>query len=87
MPIFLRDYGPAVAFGIPGILMFIATIVFWSGRRKYVHVPPAPPSPDSFTRVARTALLARAPGQGRPGLNVALLGAAGAVASLAMSWS
>ncbi|MDQ2822363.1 MAG: oligopeptide:H+ symporter [Pseudomonadota bacterium] len=87
MPIFLRDYGPAVAFGIPGILMFIATIVFWSGRRKYVHVPPAPPSPDSFTRVARTALLARAPGQGRPGLHVALLGAAGAVASLAMSWS
>lgn len=85
MPIFLRDYGPAVAFGIPGILMFIATAVFWSGRRKYVHVPPAPPSPDSFTRVARTALLARAPGQGRPGLNIALLGAAGAVASLAMS--
>jgi POT family proton-dependent oligopeptide transporter len=87
MPIFLRDYGPAVAFGIPGILMFIATAVFWSGRRKYVHVPPAPPSPDSFTRVARTALLARAPGQGRPGLNIALLGAAGAVASLAMSFS
>lgn len=85
MPIFLRDYGPAVAFGIPGILMFIATAVFWSGRRKYVHVPPAPPSPDSFTRVARTALLARAQGQGRPGLNIALLGAAGAVASLAMS--
>ncbi len=87
MPIFLRDYGPAVAFGIPGILMFIATAVFWSGRRKYVHVPPAAPSPDSFTRVARTALLARAPGQGRPGLNIALLGAAGAVASLAMSFS
>ena len=87
MPIFLRDYGPAVAFGIPGILMFIATVVFWSGRRKYVHVPPAPPSPDSFTRVARTALLTRAPAQGRPGLNIALLGAAAAVASLAMSWS
>jgi POT family proton-dependent oligopeptide transporter len=87
MPIFLRDYGPAVAFGIPGILMFIATAVFWSGRRRYVHVPPAPPSPDSFTRVARTALLAHAPGHGRPGLNIALLGAAGAVASLAMSFS
>ncbi|WP_332876106.1 POT-type proton-dependent oligopeptide transporter [Massilia sp. S19_KUP03_FR1] len=87
MPIFLRDYGPAVAFGIPGILMFIATVVFWSGRRKYVHVPPAPPSPDSFTRVARTALLAHKPGHGRPGLAVALFGAAGAVASLAMSFS
>jgi len=88
MPIFLRDYGASVAFGIPGILMFIATLVFWSGRKKYVHVPPAPADPDSFTRVARSALLARRAGQGRPGLTVAILGAAGAVAALAMapSW-
>jgi len=85
MPVFLRDYGASVAFGIPGILMFIATIVFWSGRKKYVHVPPAPADPHSFMRVARSALLARRPGSGRPGLAVALLGAAGAVASLAMS--
>jgi hypothetical protein len=41
MPIFLRDYGASVAFGIPGILMLIATLVFWSGRKKYVHVPPS----------------------------------------------
>jgi POT family proton-dependent oligopeptide transporter len=33
MPVFLRDYGPAVAFGIPGILMAIATLVFWLGRK------------------------------------------------------
>lgn len=59
MPIFLRDLGPAVAFGIPGLLMFISTLIFWLGRRKYVYVPPAPPHPDSFLRVARTALLAR----------------------------
>ncbi|WP_426190738.1 oligopeptide:H+ symporter [Massilia sp. DWR3-1-1] len=85
MPIFLRQYGPAVAFGIPGILMFIATVVFWSGRKKYVHIAPAPADPDSFMRVARTALLAQAPGQGRPGLIVAAIGAAGALASLAMS--
>ena len=56
MPIFLRQLGPAVAFGIPGILMFIATIVFWAGRRHYIIVPPSPPNPDSFTRVVRTAL-------------------------------
>ena len=87
MPIFLRDYGPAVAFGIPGILMLIATLVFWSGRKKYVHVPPSAADPHSFTRVARTALLAKRPGAGRPGLVVACLGAAGAVASLAMSAS
>jgi POT family proton-dependent oligopeptide transporter len=85
MPIFLRDYGPAVAFGIPGILMLIATLVFWSGRKKYVHVPPSAADPHSFTRVARTALLAKQSGAGRPGLVVACLGAAGAVASLAMS--
>jgi POT family proton-dependent oligopeptide transporter len=85
MPIFLKSYGPSVAFGIPGILMLIATIVFWLGKRKYVHVPPAPPNPHSFLRVVRTALLARAPGRARWGLVVASVGAAGAVASLAMS--
>jgi POT family proton-dependent oligopeptide transporter len=85
MPLFLRDYGPAVAFGIPGILMFIATVVFWSGRKKYVNVPPSPRNPHSFMHVARTALLARQPGAGRPGLTVAVIGVAGAVVSLAMS--
>ncbi len=85
MPIFLRNYGPSVAFGIPGVLMFIATVVFWLGNKQYVHVPPAPPNPDSFTRVARTALLAQQPGQGRPGLIIALIGAVGALGALAMS--
>jgi len=85
MPVFLRDYGAAVAFGIPGILMLIATLVFWSGRKKYVHVPPSPADPHSFTRVARSALLAKKPGAGRPGLVVAALGAIGALGSLAMS--
>jgi POT family proton-dependent oligopeptide transporter len=88
MPIFLRDYGAAVAFGIPGILMFIATLVFWSGRKKYVHVPPSAANPDSFINVARSALLAKREGQGRPGLAVATVGMVGALASLAMtpSW-
>jgi POT family proton-dependent oligopeptide transporter len=36
----LREtYGPSVAFGVPGILMGVATLVFWLGRYKYVHVP------------------------------------------------
>jgi POT family proton-dependent oligopeptide transporter len=85
MPLFLRDYGPAVAFGIPGILMFIATMVLWIGKRRYVHVQPAAPHPDSFTRVARTALMTVTPGQSRPGLVVAVIGALGALASLCMS--
>jgi POT family proton-dependent oligopeptide transporter len=30
-----------VAFGVPGILMFVATVAFWAGRKKFVHLPPA----------------------------------------------
>lgn len=87
MPVFLKNYGPAVAFGIPGVLMALALLIFWMGNRKYVHVPPAPPSPDSLTRVARTALLAKRPGQGRPGLVVAVVSAVAAVLALLMSFS
>ena len=76
MPLFLRSYGPSVAFGIPGILMFIATVIFWLGRRKYVRVPPTRgEDPHSFFNVARAALVAQVPGQGRPGLVVVVLGA------------
>lgn len=60
-------------------MMLAATIVFWMGAKKYVHVPPAPPNPDSFTRVARTALLARVDGGSRPGLYVAYVGVIGAL--------
>src|SRR5438094_4438954 len=34
-------YGPGWAFGIPGIAMLIATLFFWGGRNKMVHVPAA----------------------------------------------
>jgi POT family proton-dependent oligopeptide transporter len=34
-------HGPDIAFGTPGILMFVATVIFWLGRRKFVHLPPA----------------------------------------------
>lgn len=36
----LHRYGPSVAFGVPGVLMALATFVFWSGRNKFVHIPP-----------------------------------------------
>ena len=83
MPLFLRSYGPAVAFGIPGLLMLIATIIFWAGRGQYVRVPPTRgEDPHSFANVARTALLTKAPGQGRPGFLVAAAGVALALAML-----
>jgi POT family proton-dependent oligopeptide transporter len=34
-------HGPDIAFGTPGIFMLIATIVFWLGRKKFVHLPAA----------------------------------------------
>ena len=44
---YIRDDGTelwrvSLAFGIPGVLMGIATFFFWLGREKFVHVPPKP---------------------------------------------
>ncbi len=33
------NYGPHWAFGLPGILMAVAALVFWLGRKKFVHAP------------------------------------------------
>lgn len=82
IPLALKNLGPAWAFGIPGILMFVATFVFWLGRKKYELVPLPPKDPHSFGNVIRTALLAQSPGQGRTGLWVAVSGLAAAAASL-----
>ncbi|MBT2118143.1 oligopeptide:H+ symporter [Dyella sp. LX-66] len=84
-PMFLRHFGAAVAFGIPGALMLAATFVLWLGRHRYVMVPPSPPDPDAFSRVVRTALLTQAPGQARPGLWLAGAGVLAALAALAMA--
>ncbi len=79
MPIFLRQLGAAIAFGVPGVLMLLSTVILFVGRSQYVMVPPAPPNPDSFVRVCRTALAS-----GRPGLILATLGLAVAAASFAL---
>lgn len=39
-PWLLDNYGPHLAFGVPGLLMLLATIVFWSGRKVFIHIPP-----------------------------------------------
>jgi POT family proton-dependent oligopeptide transporter len=41
IPYLLEHVGPHIAFGTPGILMFIATVIFWLGRYRYSHIPPA----------------------------------------------
>lgn len=37
-----KRFGVSIAFGIPGVLMAIATVLFWMGRKKFVHIPPKP---------------------------------------------
>ena len=38
-PWLLDHYGPGVAFGVPGLLMLVATLAFWAGRNEFAHVP------------------------------------------------
>jgi POT family proton-dependent oligopeptide transporter len=38
-PWLLEWYGPHWAFGVPGVLMLLATVVFWMGRHRFIHVP------------------------------------------------
>jgi proton-dependent oligopeptide transporter, POT family len=56
IPLALKRLGPAVAFGIPGILMFLATAIYWLGRRHYVIIPPTGHNPHSFLRILFSAL-------------------------------
>ncbi len=42
VPWLMEHYGFGVAFGVPGVLMFLATVAFWMGRKVFVHVPPVP---------------------------------------------
>lgn len=40
IPWLLKQYGSSLAFGVPGLLMLLATGIFWSGRYRFVHIPP-----------------------------------------------
>lgn len=64
IPRVLNHHGPHLAFGIPGILMAVATFIFWLGRRNYAHIPARGPaywgetfSPENLAAVGRMALL------------------------------
>ena len=41
IPWLLKHFGPSLAFGIPGLLMLVATITFWSGRFHFIHIKPS----------------------------------------------
>ncbi len=84
MPLFLVSFGPSIAFGIPGALMGIATLVLWLGRKMYVIVPVSPNNPDSFMRVVMTALRTKDPARGYLGTSIAILGVVFAIGSFAL---
>ena len=73
MPLFLKHWGAKFAFGIPGVLMLIATMVFWMGRHRYIHIAPEKNNPHSFLKVLMSALKPSKAGLG-PGSCLALAG-------------
>ncbi|HTL69105.1 MAG TPA: POT family MFS transporter [Lacunisphaera sp.] len=58
IPWLLEKYGPAPAFGVPAVLMLVATVIFWAGRYKFVHIPPGGKTflRDTFNREGFAAL-------------------------------
>lgn len=42
VPWLMKAYGPHVAFAVPGVLMLLATLLFWSGRHVFAHIQPQP---------------------------------------------
>ena len=65
VPELLERYGPTVAFGVPGVFMVLATIAFWLGREKFVHIPRGGlefvkecfSGQEKFTHIPRAALV------------------------------
>lgn len=64
VPWLLENYGALPAFGVPAVLMLLATVVFWMGRYKFAHIPPAGKqfleetfSPEGRAALGRLAIL------------------------------
>ncbi len=62
-PWLLEWYGPHWAFGVPGVLMAIATIIFWIGRKRFAHIPAGGSDflREVFSREGLTAILKLTP--------------------------
>ena len=56
IPWVYANYGAKWAFGIPGLLMALATIIFFSGRKAYVRVPPSGINKNNFVFISLYAL-------------------------------
>ena len=56
IPVVYNKYGAEWAFGIPGVLMCMATFVFWLGRKKYVRVPPSGVKKENYVNITAYAI-------------------------------
>lgn len=57
IPLLKKHYGPGIAFGVPGVLMALATLLFWLGRKKYVRVAPSGIKRENFFFISFYALI------------------------------
>ncbi len=65
IPLVARKLGYSWAFGIPGILMGLATLIFFLGRNRYRKVPPSRETRSAgFFAVLKEAIAHRRPGVG-----------------------
>lgn len=56
-PLVMQYASPMVAFGVPGVLMALATLVFFLGRNSYVRVPPSGVNRANFMSINAFAAL------------------------------
>jgi POT family proton-dependent oligopeptide transporter len=67
IPWLKEQWGYRIAFGVPGILMLIATLILWLGRKHYTRIPPSRETKSAgFVKVTWYALFGggrRQPGQ------------------------
>ena len=63
-PIWLEKYGPLVAFGVPALMMMVATLAFYLGRKRFAVIPPAGKqwlkdvfSPAGFAVIGRLVII------------------------------
>ncbi|GGE71162.1 POT family proton-dependent oligopeptide transporter [Pedobacter psychrotolerans] len=57
IPLIYDRYGAKWAFGIPGILMALATVIFFLGRKTYINVPPSGVNKNNFVFISVYALI------------------------------
>jgi POT family proton-dependent oligopeptide transporter len=59
IPVIYKHWGAAWAFGVPGILMALASVIFFTGRKSYVKLPPKGINKDNFISVSFYALMCK----------------------------